>query len=339
MVDDWKRQLDALHAGLRERDHPAELVAETEAMEASERYPGVALRGPVFGVAVQDPARGPEWRVLKSVTDGTPQQARDALQSYLWFRAKDDTEDRTERRALLAAVSVLEREPVDEVEVLGARYRVIRGDEFARGGMSGLEPPRATDPEPLKRVWEHQPYVSPDPEGFVLEPGHGETSLSAGALRLGLREFAYTDFGFPSQVRRESEASVRSHPGIVLLPVAFGVIEKDGPGWTPHGVLMPTPHDARLLLYDGLREFWAKIYRLDARVTARYAAAAEEFRAAERANEARVGGEVYRICRVERLVRVGGDGPEPPRASDVETSEPMALHPKMDEDGTIHFGS
>ncbi|MFD9071663.1 hypothetical protein [Streptomyces lasiicapitis] len=40
---------------------------------------------------------------------------------------------------------------------------------------------------------------------------------------------------------------------------------------------------------------------------------------------------------VERLARLGAAGPAPARPSDVETTEPMKLHPTMDEDGVIHY--
>lgn len=142
MDDDWQQQIDALQEKLVRRDDPAAWVREADAMDASRRYPALSLRGPVFGVAAQDPAVGPEWRLLKPVTDGMPQMARDGLHSHLWFTAKDDTDEPAVRRELLAAVAVMEREPVNEVKACGVRYRVVRGDEFARCDDDGLEPPR-----------------------------------------------------------------------------------------------------------------------------------------------------------------------------------------------------
>jgi Family of unknown function (DUF5954) len=130
-------------------------VKEADAVDASVRYPHFSVCGPVFGVAMQDPGAGPEWRLLKPVTDGMPQKARDGLNSHLFFTAKDGTEDRVVRRELLAALAVLEREPANGVEACGVRYRVVRGDEFTRSADDGrLEPPRPTDPEPVERSWD-----------------------------------------------------------------------------------------------------------------------------------------------------------------------------------------
>ncbi|GAA1175592.1 hypothetical protein GCM10009654_35980 [Streptomyces hebeiensis] len=336
MVNDWKRQLDALHAGLVRRDDPAAWVTEADAVDASLRYPHIALRGPVFGVAVRDPAAGPEWRLLKRVSDGMPQQARDSLNSYLWFKAKDDTEDPGARRELLAAVSVLEREPVDELEVLGVRYRVARGEEFARSGDDGLEPPRPTDVEPVGASWSVRRDVPSPDEGFVLDAGR-EDGLIAGAMKLALRDFAYTGPRFPAKVRAESVRATRTHPHVVLLPVGFGVAERNEHGWRPRGALMPTPHDARRMLYDAMTETWPLVHEFSEDEKAAYAKAAKRFRAAGRADEARVGDTLYRICRIERMVRLGPDGPEPPRPSDHDEYGPMKMHPTMDADGTIHY--
>ncbi|PAZ17074.1 hypothetical protein CLM62_04400 [Streptomyces sp. SA15] len=337
MNDDWQQQIQALHEELIHRDDPAAWVREADALEATRRYPHLALRGPVFGVARQDPAVGPQWRLVKPVVDGMPQMARDGLNSYLWFTAKDDTDDPAVRRELLAAVAVLEREPVNEVEACGVRYRIVRGDEFARVGDDGLEPPRPTDPEPVERSWDRRARDTPSPDiGFVLDPDSVD-GPAAGALKLGLRDFAYKGFRFPSDVRADSQRAVTTHPDVVLLPTGFGVVERDGHGWQPRGVLMSTPHDARRLLYSGLSEVWALLYRFDDEKKARYAKAAEEYRALERADGFRFEGRAFRICRIGRLLRMGPDGPETPRPSDEDEYGPMKIHPSMDEDGTITY--
>lgn len=46
---------------------------------------------------------------------------------------------------------------------------------------------------------------------------------------------------------------------------------------------------------------------------------------------------LFRVCRTERMIRVGPDGPDGSRPSDVDDSEPTEPHPTMDADGTIHF--
>ncbi|MHB9862284.1 DUF5954 family protein [Streptomyces sp. YIM S03343] len=338
MSDDWRRQIDALHEELVRRDDPAAWVREADAVEASLRYPSLALRGPVFGIAVQDPAVGEEWRVLKPVVDGMPQMARDGLNSHLWFQAKDDTEDPAVRRELLAAVDVLDREAVNEVEACGVRYRVVRGDEFARIADDGPEPPRPTDPEPVVRSWDRQARDTPSRDvGFRLAP-HQDEGPSAAALRLGLRGFVYTGSRFPADVRSDSERAASSHPEPVLLPTGFGVAERKESAWRPYGGLMATPHEARRMLYNGMDEVWAMLYEYDATKKARYARAAAEFRALDRADDFRVDDRVFRICRIERMLRLGPDGPETPRPSDIDEYGPTKIHPSMAEDGTIAYG-
>ncbi|MEW2404234.1 DUF5954 family protein [Streptomyces sp. NPDC046862] len=335
MNDNWQQRIQALHEELIRRDDPAAWVREADAVEASLRYPHLALRGPVFGIAVQDPAEGPEWRVLKPVVDGMPQVARDGLQSHLFFTAKDDTADRAVRRELLAAVAVLERDPVNEVVACGVRYRVVRGDEFGRAGEDGIEPPRPTDPEPVERTWERKTRDTPSPDvGFVLDPDH-TAGPAAGALKLGLRDFAYPGSRFPADMCADSERAVDTHPELVLLPTGFGLAERGEHGWRPRGALMPTPHDARRMFYSGMSETWALLYEFDDAKKAKYAKAAEEYRALERADEFRVGDRLFRICRVERMLRTGPDGPEPPRTSDVDDYGPMKMHPTLNEDGTL----
>ena len=335
MAEDWKRQLDRLHADLVRRDDPVARVTEAEAVDASKRYPQLLFRGPVFGLAAHDPRTGPHWRVVQPLADGTPQQARDRLNSLLWFQARDEADGAGTRRALLAAVSLLDQEPVNGLEVLGVRYRVIRADEFARCDDDGPEPPRPTDPEPFRPSWDRKNETPSPDRGFVLDAGR-EVGLMAGAMRLGLRDYAYTGSRYPQDVRQDSRRAVTTHPDIVLLPVGFGVIERTGRRWLARGSLMPTPHDARRLLYEALTETWPLLREFNARQRAVYAKAAEEFKAVGRAHEVRAGAGLFRICRVERLVRTGPDGPEPPRPSDPEDNPPMRLHPTMDEDGTIH---
>ncbi|MGH4031321.1 DUF5954 family protein [Actinomycetota bacterium Odt1-20B] len=347
MTEDWQRRLARLHADLVDRDDPVELAAESDAVDASVRYPHLALRGPVFGIAVQDPADGPEWRVLSPVVDGMPQQARDALNSHLWFKAKDEADGPAMRRDLLAAVKVLENEPVDELEVLGLRYRVVRGDEIARIGEDGLEPPRPTDRDATDRTWrEHRRTAASAGAdgmidiGFEVSSGTRTGSPMTGALLAALRDFAYRGARFPDEVTADSERAVVTHPDIALLPVGYGVAELSAEeGWQPRTGPKSTPHEARRTLYGAMTESWPMVHQFDAEERARYARAAEEFRAAGDANEVRVGELLFRICRIQRLVRIGPDGPETPRPSDEDTYGPMKMHPTMDDDGTVHFGT
>jgi len=331
MTDNWKRHIDELHAELIRRDDPVAWVREVDAVEASRRYPRMALRGPVFGVAMKE--GDGSWRVRMPLTDGMPQMSRDELHSYLWFKAKDDTDDPAERRELIAAVSVLEKHPANEVEALGVRYRVIRGDEFAWSGEYGLEPPRPTDPDHTELDWDAMDGPSPD-HGFVLDPTRDDSPM-AGALRLGLREFSYVGTRFDDAVQEDSRRAVTTHPDLVRLPIGFTVVERDGNGWTSRSSPRATPHEARRWLYQAFVQHWPLRNRQDEDRRPEYARAAEEFRAAGRADEATVAGRHFRVCRVERVVRMGPDGPETPRPSDVDRYGPSKMHPTLLEDGTV----
>ncbi|MBD0708400.1 MULTISPECIES: DUF5954 family protein [unclassified Streptomyces] len=335
MDEDWKQRLDAARAGLVQREDPVAWVTEVDAAEAAVKYPGLSVRGALFGVAAQEP--GEPWRIVLPVRTGMPQETRDSLQSHFFFRAKDETDVPAERRALMAAVDVLTRERVNDLDVLGVRYRVIRGDEFARSNDSGLEPPRPTDPEPVFRVWERQPVSRRCPDtGLVLDPDQTRGPM-AEALRFGMRDFHYTGKRYPSGVRDDSRKAIQTHPDIALLPVTYGIVEREDDVWLPRSGLEPTPHDARRGLYDDLTDLWGRIYEWDDDKRERYRRAGELFRAAGSSDEATVDGRVFRICRVERMVRFGPDGPEGPRHSDVDEYDPTTMHPRMDDDGTLHY--
>ncbi|MFE0654577.1 DUF5954 family protein [Streptomyces sp. NPDC059534] len=119
-------------------------------MSSARRHTALGVRGPLFGAASQSEDDGRRWRVVVEVTHSCPQQARDGLNSLLWFQAKAEAQSRQERRALLAAVGRLERERVDELTALETRYRVVQAEEYAALEEHGdIETPWPTDPEPL----------------------------------------------------------------------------------------------------------------------------------------------------------------------------------------------
>ncbi|MEV7139609.1 DUF5954 family protein [Streptomyces tauricus] len=153
--------------------------------------------------------------------------------------------------------------------------------------------------------------------------------------RQALRGFTYESEHVQPAMRAESRQAVLDHPELVLLPVGFGVVKRTGLGWTPASQLQPTPHDARRVLHDGLSGAWADLYDLGTATREAYARAAGRLEAAPHVNEMTAQGDTYRICRVERMLRTGPDGPEPPRRSDPETIEPMRIRPLLDEDGVI----
>ncbi|WP_426404631.1 DUF5954 family protein [Streptomyces sp. R-07] len=338
---------------------PVEAAMEADAVDAAVRHSALVVRGPLFGVAAQSKDDGPRWRIVVEVTHGCPQQARDGLNSLLWFRAKDDAKSPAERRALLAAVARLENEYVDELTVLDTRYRVVRAEEYAAIDAHGdIETPRPTDPEPLTPDWSpgagaRSPRVDDD---LVLDPDAPLSPLQA-AERLSLRSLAYTGTRFPDSVLHDSARALETHPDVLLMPTAFLIVERSGnEPWTPGSGLQATAHDARRTLAFALT--WLEPRRrglipydaesdVDARTVvaentgptvgelAVFAEAAERLRVG-RLNQVEVHGTVSRIARARRLLRWGPDGPEGPRPSDINTHAPQVLHPRLDEHGTVH---
>ncbi|WP_240796354.1 DUF5954 family protein [Streptomyces sp. RFCAC02] len=316
------------------RDDPVSEVTEQDALLAAEHFPHVVLRGPVFGYAVQTPDIDPAWRLVSSVTDGFPQHSRDGLNSHLWFMAKDETRPGDVlREQLLAAVARLETEPVDEVEVGDARYRIVRADEFARIGPQGLEGPRPTDPDdPGRDIGDHRARVPEDrTKGFIVDHA-SPTGVMESIQRMELLTLHYQAERIPEQVREHSRAALTTHPGVVLLPAAFTFAERRTNSWEPMACLQSTPSEARATLYNYLAEFLPKLEpEVSAEDAATCAAAAEEFRIGPPRDALDVLGRHFRVIRVERLMRVGPDGPEPPRPSDVDPYGPSEIHPPLAE--------
>ncbi|MEV4937382.1 DUF5954 family protein [Streptomyces zaomyceticus] len=333
---------------------PVEAAVEADALAAAARYSALAVRGPLFGVAAQDGGR--RWRVVIEVTHSCPQQACDALNSLLWFRAKDAAKSRQERRALLAAVARLEEKSVDELIVLGTRYRGagrrIRSCRRQRWYRDAATEPLTPDWSP--RAGADSPRIDVD---LVLDPDVPLSPAQA-AERIALRPLAYSGTGFPAPVLADSARAVESYPDVLLMPAAFLIVERSGGGpWSPGSGLQATAHNARrtldfaltwmeprtrgLIPYDAAPTVDAR--HPPASTTDAVAAKLKEFaQAADRlrtglCNEVEAHGTVYHIARTRRLLRWRPDRPEGPRPSDTSTHTPAALHPRLDENGTVHF--
>jgi hypothetical protein len=121
----------------------------------------------------------------------------------------------------------------------------------------------------------------------------------------------------------------KTHPSLLFAggPV-FGVArERPAGGWA----LQPcfsglAPQDAR----DSLGSYFRRVAvetgdRGDRRLAAEYRAAGELLDW-EPLNDLTVCGFRYRVVRAERFVRMGPDGPEPPRVTDPDPSEPGRSH-------------
>jgi Family of unknown function (DUF5954) len=307
--------------------------ADEQAWKARDAYPDLCFAGgPVFGSAHERDQGG--WELHAFFTNLFPQDARDSMAPRFRMMAKDQPEESAARSECLRAADRLDWEVVDEMTVLGTRYRVVRADQFIRSGPYGPEPPRATDPDP------GGPGRSgglPDPvEGFVIDPVNA-TGMSEGILKLELLEAMRQRGSVPAEVRDDLARAMRTHPGGVLLPPSFIVGELTRGQWGPVNITASrTPQAARNSLVSHLR-VWIPYERdLDPDQRAVFAAAADTVEE-EHANEVTVAGRRFRIVRVERLVRIGPDGPEGPRPSDPDPQPPVMvqaqqLPPHREED-------
>ncbi|MGI5195354.1 DUF5954 family protein [Streptomyces sp. CA-288835] len=300
------------------QEGPIAAFAEQEAWQARERYPqllGVGI--PEFFHARECEQGG--WQLSDYGSD-TPQGARDMLGSHFRRSAKEaeDAGDASARGKWMAAAKRMDREVVDELTVLGGRFRIVRASRFIRMGGNGPEPPRPSDPDPLDAD-----HVRP--RGQVIDPYTG-TGLADGILKLDLVRFVGVVPGAPPDVADDARRALATHPGGVLLPAVFMISERVDGSWKPHnpGASHRSPRAARDVLASYLRVMGPFELRLDEAAREEYARAADRLDE-KRSNVASVAGRRFRVTRVERLVRIGPDGPEGPRPSDRSRSRAGCL--------------
>ncbi|MEU0951987.1 DUF5954 family protein [Streptomyces niveus] len=308
------------------QEGPIAAFADEEAWRARERYPTIVGMGlPVFVVVTESERGG--WEILGSAGD-TPQSVRDSLGSHFRRLAKEaaETGRAGDRKKYRAAYEKLDRVAVDELRVLGTRYRVVRVEQFIRLGPDGPEPPRPSDPDPGEVGEAHR--LPSRIKGFVIDPYIG-TGMAEGLLKFDLMQFVLKAGTVPPDVRGDSLRAVETHPGGVLLPAEFAIAECGGDGqWKPHSGAAPSPQAARDRLAVDFRVMTPIRQRLGEAEREEYA------RAADRLDEKRgagiaVAGRRYRVARVEQLVRIGPDGPEGPRPSDFDPDPPIEAHTRQ----------
>lgn len=118
-------------------------------------------------------------------------------------------------------------------------------------------------------------------------------------------------------VEAEARRALDAYPGLVWAGVVFTCLERVGQRWRILASGLDSPQDAR----DHLAHLL-----LVAAKEAAGEAERREYRAAaggldwERHDELTAAGRLFRIGRIERSVRMGPDGPEPPRRSDPQGS-------------------
>lgn len=313
---------------------PVAALADVEAWKARKTYPSMLFAGgPVFGVARERDEGG--WELHPYFSALAPQDARDGLGAHLRVLSQqaERAGDAEAAAELLAAGDRLDWEALDEMTVRGSRYRVVRAERFIRMGPDGPEPPRDTDPDPSGPGDAHD---SPDPAaGLVIDPVNA-TGVSEGILKVELLAALRKGGTVPRDVRDDSRAAARTHPGGVLLPATFMTAEREGGRWRPDSSgTSTTPQSARDGLAMQLRVMlpWQKDLGPGEREV--YSRAADLLDA-ERCDELDVAGRHFRIVRVERLVRIGPDGPEGPRPSDPDPTPPVMVQDReMREQGLI----
>ncbi|MGI5167033.1 DUF5954 family protein [Spirillospora sp. CA-253888] len=289
---------------------PAAAVRDQELGDRIREYGKIFPAGsPEFGSAVQ---RGTEWRI---VTTGAldPSGARYDLASRL-RRAASEADAGT-ARAMLAAAARLDPEEgeqlaKDEWEIGDRRYRVIRIEKFGLINKTGMEPPRPSDIDRPDSDLLHDHLIDPR-----APAGQWEAQL-----RLNLAGYLPIPGTVSDQVMLEARHAVRTHPGVVLLPPGYIMMEIRGESsWQPigggHG-----PDDTRRWLAAYFTELLPRKREFQGNPAspaelAGWAKAAEEIEATP-GHEFLVLERRFRIVRFSRMLRLGADGPEPPRPSD-----------------------
>ncbi|WP_067490949.1 DUF5954 family protein [Actinomadura hibisca] len=290
---------------------PASAVRDQELGERIREYGKIfPAENPEFGSAVQT---GDRWHLL-TVGSLDPSGARYDLASQL-RRAAPEAAPET-ARAMLAAAGRLDPEEgeqlaKDEWEIGDRRYRIIRVEKFGLINKTGMEPPRPSDVD------------RPDSglEGLPLDPLAPAGQWEA-QLRLNLAGYLPIPGSVSDQVMLEARHGARTHPGIVLLPPSFLMVEiKSDRAWQPfgggHG-----PDDARRWLAAYFTRLLPRKREYEgnpatAAEVAEWKEAAEQIEATS-GYEFHVLGRRFRTVRVSRMMRLGADGPEPPRPSDEE---------------------
>lgn len=158
---------------------PLDSAAQAEddqAWLAREPYPVLAFAGgPAFGVAHELEHGG--WQLHRFYSCSYPQEARESMGSHFRLLARQHPEADAARAECMRAAERLDWEAVDEMTVLGTRYKVVRAEQFIRTGPLGPEPPRPSDPDPGEPGTSHQ--LADPAEGFVIDTA-APTGMSGG---------------------------------------------------------------------------------------------------------------------------------------------------------------
>lgn len=293
---------------------PVTAIRDKDLGERMRAYPRLITGGaPDFGFAVQT---GGTWRIC-SAGGGDPYATRISLASHLRREVKEREPEPELARAMLAAAARLDPEdgeqlPKDEWEIGDRRYRVIRVEKYVLIGDGAMEPPRSTDTDPATS---DAGFLCDHPIDPLAPAGLWETQMRLNLVGW-LPQFTKP---VPQIVVTEARHALRTHPGVILLPPTFNVVEIKDDSWKlltgANG-----PAAARSALAFHFTEFRPRFREWEGDPATpeellEWKQAAEHIEAAS-GPEFDVLGQRFRIVRVSRMMRVGRDGPEPPRPSD-----------------------
>ncbi|MFB9831204.1 DUF5954 family protein [Actinoallomurus acaciae] len=293
---------------------PVVAMRDKDLGERMRTYPRfITGGGPDFGFAIQS---GTTWRI-GSVGGDDPYGARIGLASHLRIESRERETDPEVRRAMMAAAGKLDPESgeqlaKDEWEIGSSRYRLIRVEKFILLGDRVMEPPRPTDVDP------------PSSDAALLQ-GHPIEPLAPAGVweaRMRLNLVAWVPplpEPVPEMVVAEARYAIRTHPGVILLPPEFNVVEFEGDS-IRRITGADGPDRARTNLAFHFVEALPRLREWDGD-PATPGELAEWKKAAEQVEASpgpvfEVLGRRYCIVRVSRMMRLGRDGPEGPRPSD-----------------------
>ncbi|GAA3935512.1 hypothetical protein GCM10023085_16140 [Actinomadura viridis] len=293
---------------------PEAAARDREIGERIRRYSKILPAGsPEFGYAIQS---GTEWRI-GCVGASDPSGARYDMAGHFRQRSAEGDGDPETVRAMRAAADRLDPEegrqhPKDEWEIGDRRYRVIRIEKFTLIGGGAMEPPRPTDSIPL--------CDDSLLRGYLIDPrapsGQWETQL-----RLNLVGHRPIPGTVPDTVQLEARHAILTHPGVILLPPSFTIVEIKEDSWEPL-TGGPDPGQARSNLAGYFTQLLPRLreFQGDPATPAEIAAWTEAGARIEAAtgHEFAALGRRFRTVRVSRMLRLGRDGPEAPRPSDEE---------------------
>ncbi|MFY1637929.1 DUF5954 family protein [Solwaraspora sp. WMMB335] len=123
---------------------------------------------------------------------------------------------------------------------------------------------------------------------------------------------------------QDARQRARSYPTLMWGAPVFGCAEQIADGWRIISLLSDQPQGAR----DGLASYLRRLHAETADTTAN-SAIREEYRSAyekldwEPVDETMAAGCRYRIIRAQTFIRMGPDGPEPPRPTDPDPYPPQ----------------